>query len=124
MNLPRYVILEHTGTASYKPGRHWDLMLQAGECLRTWELDRIPTAVSLAQAVSLPDHRPDYLDYQGPIAGDRGTVWRWDWGDYQTVRETPLEIDIHLDGQRLQGRLRLVRESADVAPWRATFEPQ
>jgi DNA polymerase Ligase (LigD) len=124
VTLPRYVVLEHTGTATYKPGRHWDLMLETGQALRTWELDSIPMPGGFALAVSLADHRLAYLDYEGPISGDRGTVRRWDWGDYEVIRESPSELDIRLNGRQLQGDVRLVRDLTNSADgWQMVFEP-
>jgi len=66
------------------PGRgaHWDLMVATDDdgLLRTWALEEAPSfgqdeAFSIA-ALSLPDHRRAYLEYEGPVSGDRGTVVR------------------------------------------------
>ena len=122
--MPRYVILEHTGTPTYKPGVHWDLMLEAGETLRTWELDAIPMPGASAKGRSLPDHRLAYLDYEGPVSNNRGTVRRWDCGTYQTIRERGNEIECQLSGKRLRGTLLLKREGPDsAAPWAVKLEP-
>jgi hypothetical protein len=121
--VPRYVILEHTGTPTYKPGRHWDLMLEAEDCLRTWELEAMPSRGARVRALPLPDHRLDYLDYEGPVSNNRGTVRRWDAGEYRAVSETESELTVQLHGQQLQGRLRLNRDTADSGVWWVSFEP-
>jgi hypothetical protein len=122
--VPRFVVLEHTGTPTYKPGIHWDLMLEVGESLRTWELNEVPTPGATVLAAPLPDHRPDYLQYEGPISGERGTVRRFDCGTYETVGENQVELEVRLEGERLQGRLHLRPDRADSGgPWRITFEP-
>ena len=73
--MSRYVILEHD-----HPSRHWDLMLESGEVLRTWRLASCPVAGASVAAEAAPDHRRLYLDYEGPISGGRGHVFRWDSG--------------------------------------------
>ncbi len=121
--MPRYVILEHTGTASYKPGRHWDLMLEMEGRLRTWELAATPSPCVPVVALSLPDHRLDYLTYEGPISNQRGTVRRWDSGEFEILSETETEIQFNVDGQQLQGRLFLCRDTPDAESWQVLFEP-
>jgi hypothetical protein len=122
--VPRFVVLEHTGTPTYKPGTHWDLMLEAGGSLRTWELDAVPTPGAIALAVPLPDHRLDYLQYEGPISGNRGTVRRYDCGTYETLRESQLELVVRIEGQELHGDFYLRRGQADsAAPWQISVEP-
>ena len=88
--MPRYVVLEHETPAGYARPRHWDLMLETGGALRTWALDEPPERVRSGQGEHsvqgelLRDHRLAYLDYEGPVSGDRGTVVRWDTGEYES----------------------------------------
>ena len=122
--MPRFVVLEHIGTADYKPGRHWDLMLEAGESLRTWELDNVPSAAGPVHALALSDHRLAYLEFEGPLSNNRGTVSRWDCGEYEIVSQDPFELAVLLDGRQLQGQLQLTRESTDSPAWLMIFEPR
>lgn len=46
-----------------------------------------------------------YLDYEGPVSGDRGTVIRWDVGAFEWVRDEPGGIEVQLSGRRLRGRV-------------------
>ncbi len=104
--MPRFVILEHD-----HPELHWDLMLERGAALRTWRLARPPvTPGARIAAVALPDHRPHYLDYEGPVSGGRGTVKRWDTGDYAIDAEDGAALRVRLRGARVNGAARLVRE--------------
>jgi hypothetical protein len=122
--VPRFVVLEHTGTPKYKPGVHWDLMLEVGESLKTWELDSVPTNAEPAFAKPLPEHRLDYLQYEGPISGERGAVRRVDCGTYETLCENQAELVVRLEGKILQGRLHLRSAGADSGgTWRITFDP-
>jgi bifunctional non-homologous end joining protein LigD len=100
--MPGFVILEHD-----HPTRHWDFMLEVGDILRTWRL-AAPPQPGLPIAAELTfDHRKFYMNYEGPVRGNRGHVLRWDWGTYTTeVPETEIGVRptiVHLQGQRLQG---------------------
>jgi hypothetical protein len=107
--MPRYVILRHEGSATYQPGVHWDLMLEMGEALRTWALAELPSAAHPIASRQLPDHRLAYLEYEGPIAGDRGSVTRWDAGEFELLSETPDELTISFAGNQLRSRATLSR---------------
>ncbi|HMF18904.1 MAG TPA: DNA polymerase ligase N-terminal domain-containing protein [Gemmataceae bacterium] len=111
--MPRFVILEHD-----HPTLHWDLMLQAGETLRTWRLARAPIHPGDAiEATAIGDHRPMYLDYEGPVSGGRGKVGRWDHGTYEEEKpgivRSEERVVIRLDGKRVQGLAILERASED-----------
>jgi hypothetical protein len=62
-----------------------------------------------------------YLDYEGPVSGDRGSVVRQDHGTFIWLRDTPEEVAVHLDGVRLQGRL--VVSALGGRPGQAVFTP-
>lgn len=118
--MPRYVILRHECPPGYVRPSHWDLMLEAGGVLRTWALLGDPAGSERIAADALDDHRLDYLDYEGPVAGNRGTVARWDQGTYQVERESDEQLVVWLRGEKLQGQARLAR--ADDAAHRWYFE--
>jgi len=77
--MPRYAILSHD-----HPFPHWDFLLESesGGPLRAWRLLTKPAPGVASSAEPLPDHRPVYLEYEGPVSGDRGTVTRWDGGEF------------------------------------------
>jgi hypothetical protein len=102
--MPRFVILEHTWN-----GVHWDLMLEAGDRLRTWAIDApIAFEVDLA-ARDLADHRLAYLDFEGPVSRNRGTVRRLERGEYAVTTWTADLIEIRLKGTQLVGKVTLRR---------------
>ena len=68
---------------------HWDSMLETDGVLRTWALPAEPAKDHEMIAEALADHRLAYLDYEGPISGDRGEVRRWDAGEWESVRSPP-----------------------------------
>jgi hypothetical protein len=110
--MPRFVILEHD-----HPVLHWDLMLEAGAALQTWRLAAPPAIGVAIAATALADHRRDYLDYEGPVSGKRGTVRRWDAGDFiEDADSTPTFRRWTLAGMHIQGRVWL--EQVDGAVWR------
>jgi hypothetical protein len=91
--MPRYVILQHD-----HPFLHWDLMLETGPVLRSWRLLSPPALNTPIPATALGDHRLVYLDYEGPVSGNRGTVTQWDRGDYEQVEESEQRLVVRLRG--------------------------
>jgi hypothetical protein len=85
--MPRFALLEHTGAPDDPAGRHYDLMLEAGDACRTWRLAEIPSLGGPpVTAVELPPHRLAWLDHvAGEVSGGRGFARRIDAGDYQIV---------------------------------------
>jgi hypothetical protein len=90
-------------------------MLERDGALMTWSLAELPTSwrtppghsfIEL-EAVRLPDHRPAYLDFEGPVSGDRGHVKRIDRGDYEIVDESPEWLRVRLTGAVAVGEVRL-----------------
>jgi hypothetical protein len=77
-----YVILHHLGID--RP--HFDLMFEfaPGSALATWRLDQWPVVHSM-KVERLGDHRREYLDYEGPLTGDRGYVRRVDLGECEVT---------------------------------------
>ena len=116
--MSQYVILRHEGSAEHKPGVHWDLMLEWGGTLRTWALAEEPIPGRSIAAEALPEHRLLYLDYEGPISGNRGTVTRWDAGEFELVSESSLSLAVTLCGDRLHGLVTLERLSDSSRDWR------
>jgi len=105
----RYVLLTHDW-----PHRHWDLMLEQEEDLKTWRLESEPVLNQWITATPLPPHRLAYLDYEGPVSGGRGAVTRFDYGDYVIVREFPREQWLRLSGQFGARQLRILVEREGV----------
>lgn len=108
----RFVILEHD-----HPVLHWDLMLESDGVLQTWRLADMPAPGKPIEATALGDHRLLYLDYEGPVSGNRGTVRRWDAGTYHWD-ETGI---LSLKGTRVRGRARL--QPIDGTRWRFEWLP-
>lgn len=110
--MPRFVLLEHRWA-----GIHWDLMLESGTALRTWAIDDPIVAGAELRARALPDHRVVYLEYEGPISGNRGSVRRLDTGTYVPLIWRDDEVRVRLHGAQLVGDvvIRQVGLSADGA---------
>ncbi len=101
----RFVILHH----EIDGGEHWDLMLERGEVLVTWQLLRDPSA---ARCLPIParrigEHRKAYLEYQGPISGHRGHVRRVDAGTVEFEEFTSGKCLMTLRGVLLYGAYSL-----------------
>ncbi|MFA6133417.1 MAG: hypothetical protein WC869_05315 [Phycisphaerae bacterium] len=123
----RFVLLEHSG---YGP-LHYDLMLQDGEALATWQMQSNPLALArAAQAESaakspesgrgplpcrrIADHRLTYLDYQGPVSRGRGAVAMLESGHYEMLGKTADRWRIRLAGREMIGVYEFQRAAGAV----------
>jgi hypothetical protein len=102
--MPRFAVLDHDW-----PHPHRDLLLERDGVLKAWRLPAGFDPTTPVPAEPNFDHRPVYLDYEGPLSGDRGRVTRWDGGGLEWESVSADEIRIRLDGIHLRGRFRLVR---------------
>lgn len=79
-----FTVLEH----HHPRGLHWDLLLEVSKQykapLKAWALDAPPDSQEIIYGCVLPDHRSEYLNYEGDITENRGYVIRWDSGIYST----------------------------------------
>src|SRR5690606_18886921 len=108
--MPRFVILEHD-----HPYLHWDLLLESGESLRGWRLANPPGSDGRILAEPLPDHRLVYLDYEGPVSGDRGAVKRWDAGEYMPLAKDPEGESFRFEGGKWRASATI--SSSEGATW-------
>src|SRR4051812_30569755 len=133
--MPQFVLLYHDCPPNYERRSHWDFMLESGDVLRTWALERLPrdwqtarsrtSAVhpncpclavdSSVAAVQLRDHRRDYLELEVPLSGNRGTVVRVAAGTYHSEHEAPGDGNwrLVLTSDDLVSRVQLSRSEAD-----------
>jgi hypothetical protein len=83
MDRLRYVVLRHADIAE----PHFDLMFETlpGSMLATWRSDHWPIETPLA-VTRLRDHRRLYLDYEGDLFANRGSV--------QRVAEGECEVEV------------------------------
>ena len=120
--MPRFAILIHD-----HPFLHWDLLVEQAGVLRSWRLLECPDRWLLAtrpitlSAEAIPDHRLAYLDYEGPVSRERGSVQRWDSGRVEWLEQSEQMIRLKLEGKRLQGMLMLTQPD-DAQLWRAVFD--
>src|SRR3954471_25058383 len=96
----RFVVLEHEWN-----GVHWDFMVEDDGRLRTWAIDAPLVTGEELPARALPDHRHDYLSYEGPISGGRGSVRRVDGGTFQEREGSPHRVRGTLAGGQLVGEV-------------------
>ena len=101
----RFVILHHRAPQ----GEHWDLMLERGETLATWQLLADPRRDDVwpISARRIGDHRRHYLTYEGPLGGGRGEVHRIASGDYDLISSGTSGWALALRGEYIAGRFEL-----------------
>ena len=106
----RFVVLEHRWE-----GVHWDFLVEDGPGLRTWAVDAPIVAGVDLPARGLAAHRRIYLEYEGPISGDRGTVRRWDAGLAWVEVWSEGAVRLRVAGGQLVGVVDLVRDEVGAA---------
>ena len=139
MDRSRFVVLEHTQPASqipvsrqqYLAGKdldldsvdvHYDLMLESEGGLVTFAVARKPSiSHPTFPAIKLPLHRDIYLEYEGVVSNNRGTVQRVMAGTFALIEIVPqmsleghferLIIELFSTGQ--ENALRLVLEHVE-----------
>lgn len=109
----RFVVQEHRVRAG---DVHYDLMLEDGEVLVTFQLDAPPGPHGPARGRRSFDHRPVYLDYEGPISGDRGEVRIWDRGRMSDLEGDPRapRYRARAAGERLRGVVEVRDQAGQV----------
>ena len=111
----RFVLLSHaSGKNSLRPN-HFDLMLEGGSDLVTLELQSLPQEPGIYPILRLPDHRQEYLDYQGEISGGRGTVTRLARGQFVS-NATEGACQLEFDSPELSALLRIIGNNQTLAP--------
>ena len=113
--MPRFVLLHHECPPSFGKPSHWDLMLECDGVLLTWSLPALPaawggeggSAAEQIAATRLADHRIAYLDYEGPISGDRGVVKRVDGGEYEVLAEADGVLRVRLQAAQAEDVIEL-----------------
>ena len=113
---PRFALLEHRWN-----GVHWDFLLERGPTLRTWAIDAPIRPNASLPARSLPDHRLAYLDYEGPVSGDRGEVRRVAGGSYDVVVWEEDRVLVRVRSDQLRGSIALSRRAGGA--WDFLFAP-
>jgi bifunctional non-homologous end joining protein LigD len=115
----RFVVQRHRATRL-----HYDFRLEIGGFLASWAVPKGPTLDPAVRrmAVHVEDHPLEYFDFEGVIPKGQygaGDVIVWDWGTFVPEAETadPVaavengELKLELLGEKLKGRLTLVRTS-------------
>lgn len=106
----RFVVLRHEMPSGTSRPSHWDLMLEDDGQLLTWALAALPQLSRTCPAERLARHRIDYLEYEGPVSGNRGQVARWDAGTFCWISRSTECHEISLAGEKLRGQFVLRRD--------------
>jgi len=110
----RFVFLEHD-----YPTLHWDILLQQGNRLLGWRGDNHGHFLNGGHVVQTSDHRLVYLDYEGPLTGQRGTVKRVDAGRLTWRHCAENEFIAEIQGKQWHGVLEL--KKIDATKWFSSF---
>ncbi len=110
-----FALLEHRT----RTGAHWDLLVEVpdAERLITWRLSQNPlTQTGPIVAERIADHRRVYLEYEGPVSGDRGEVRRQDRGEAEWIARGPELYRLKLRGAHLAGMYEIKLDPASAEP--------
>ena len=112
----RFAVLRHEGV----PRPHFDILVDVDgvSALATWRSDAWPIVVPLT-LLRMPDHRRIYLDYPGPVSGNRGQVARVDAGECRLAKLSADHWQLARPGAPM---LDLRRVDADH--WQACLLPE
>jgi hypothetical protein len=106
----KFVIQKHTTADSI----HWDLMLESGNTLLTWRLDKNPAEIdSPSKTVKIFDHPLKFLTYEGPVNKGKGRVRIADTGICQILQENNENIELNMSGRILKGKFSLLHLKED-----------
>lgn len=94
----RFVVLYHEMPEEDERASHFDWMFESGHSLRTWAVEANHDVEDFlnhpkhfadfqCNATQLADHRLLYLEHEGPISNNRGTVFRRLTGDFEAIDE-------------------------------------
>ena len=86
---------------------------QNDKVLQTWSLDSPAVTGQKIVATQLPNHRRVYLNYEGPLTANRGTVRRELTGVLQWIRDEPEFKEVILQTTSLRWHVLIQRESHD-----------
>jgi bifunctional non-homologous end joining protein LigD len=122
----RFVVQRHRASRL-----HYDLRFEVDGVLASWAVPKGPTLDPKARrlAMHVEDHPVEYLHFEGVIPSGEyggGDVIVWDTGTWEPVKtddpgsaiaQGELHAEVH--GEKLRGRLVLVRREADAGgePW-------
>ena len=112
----RFVVLFHT----QRQGDHFDLMIDDGSWLATWKTREAPETACDGEmdCLRIGDHRRIYLDYEGPVSGDRGDVKQHDAGQCVIHVKSQHRWDVTFEGKRLKGQFTLAKDHRSRETWR------
>jgi len=107
----KFVIQQHSTAL----GVHWDFMLELGDILQTYRLDKAPQQLiqNPANAVKIFDHPLKFLTYQGPVNKGRDSVCIIETGTYKMVHQAHDRIELDLNGKILKGKFTLSHIEGD-----------
>lgn len=122
----RFVLLRHEVPDDYGRPSHWDLLLEHDEACSTWALKELPGRLvdaadpATVDAQRLPDHRKHYLDYEGPVVGNRGFVRRELEGKCRWLEVS--DCRIHVELIFVYDTVEIVLQHQSNDQWRLTIE--
>ena len=114
--LKQFVFHHHTGYGQ----PHYDLMLEYGKTLATWQLTIPLSEIQYKQPIivqKIQDHRLMYLSYEGTISKGRGQIKKVDFGDYKLLINETSHWECFLHGQHSTAYYTLTKIEGENNSW-------
>jgi hypothetical protein len=96
--MQRFAILFHDW-----PEPHFDFLVEDGDSCLTWRIKELPISGKRIPAEPLPNHRLIYLDYEGVVSNNRGSVKRVESGEIDQLEKTEHSVSVKLKSRTLNG---------------------
>lgn len=96
-----------------RAGKHWDIRLEHDCVLKSWATKKLDDLLSnKSNKIALfqqPDHRPDWINFQGIIDDGygKGKVEIWDTGNLETLKWKD-HIIVIFHGKKIKGKYTLI----------------
>lgn len=115
-----YAVLHHEGIEA----PHFDILIEfaPGSALMTWRCDTWPIT-SAAPVIRLPNHRRDYLEYEGLLSGNRGTVRRVAAGTVALCGYPARRLTARFTSGPTDGTLHLWQSGPAADQWQVSLMP-
>ena len=94
-------------------GVHWDLMLESGDCLETYRVNKPPQewGDKPMEAVKIVDHPLKFLTYEGVVNKGKGKVTIVDSGIYRILSQKEHRLSVDFTGKIIKGKKEVIFEA-------------
>ncbi len=116
-----FALVFHEAGENLGRSSHYDLFVRDNDYLLTWEFQHHPMDIPTQSVLQLANHRLEYLDFSGPLSGDRGILHPIDSGECSWLHRQPDRLILSFQGMQVCGTLYLTRVDCQKPCWNSQF---